>query len=73
MKTNLMALGQTFLFFGYVGIFMLAVHYLGQAVGIDPMYIFLTIFLGVVGVFMFQIQRARILANQENRNITITE
>lgn len=68
MKTNLMALGQTFLFFGYVGIFMLAVHYLGRAVGIDPMYIFLTIFLAVAGVFMFQIQRARILSNQQPSN-----
>jgi len=65
MKTNLIALGHTLMFFGYIGCFTAAVHFLGQVVGTDPMYIFAGTMALIVGYLMFQIQKARIETQKE--------
>lgn len=70
MKNNLVALGHTLLFFGYVGCFTAAVHFLGRVIGTDPMYIFAGVMALVCGIFMFQIQRARLNDQEKLENKT---
>jgi len=68
MKSNLLALGHTLLFFGYVGCFVAAVHFLGQVTDIDPVYIFAGCMALVIGVVMFQIQKTRLEFQKEPGN-----
>jgi hypothetical protein len=69
MKTNLLALGHTVLFFVYCTVLIASIHYLAHVAAVDPGVIYAGLLMVGAGIVMFSVQKSRIQSAQRERKV----